>query len=63
VLAFACTVTEPNVIGMTLDADTSEATPGGSYRWDLEVWWPDGTVRTVLAGGCRVTDDVTEPVT
>src|SRR5215471_18093727 len=47
---------------VAVDPDTSEAIPGGSYRWDLEVWWPDGTVRTILAGGCRVTDDVTEPV-
>jgi hypothetical protein len=62
--AFTCVVTVPNTIDMTLDEATSEAIPGGSYRWDLEIYWPTtGQVRTVLAGGVRVTDDVTEPVT
>jgi len=57
-----CVVTLPNTINMTLDEASSEAIPGGNYRWDLEVWWTStNVVRTVLAGACRVTDDVTEP--
>jgi len=61
---FTCAVTLPNTINMTLGNVDSEAIPGGSYRWDLEVYWPaTNTVRTMLAGGCRVTDDVTEPQT
>lgn len=61
---FGCVVTLPNIIDMTLDEASCEAIPGGSYRWDLEVWWTaTNTVRTVLAGGVRVTDDVTEPAT
>jgi len=33
--------------------------PQGTYRWDLQIIFPDGTVRTVFAGQFKVQTDIT----
>jgi hypothetical protein len=53
-----CVVTPPNVI----DVDLSAASSAGLTRsgwWDLQLTFPDGAVRTLLAGRVTVTADVT----
>jgi hypothetical protein len=53
-----CTVTLPNLVGMTLPAENWNG--GLRYdRWDLQLTWTDGRVYTLLAGPVTVTDDVT----
>lgn len=49
------------VITLTADADTTQALPIGSYRWDLEA--TEGAVVTrICAGSVRVTGEVTREV-
>lgn len=51
--------TTPGVITASLSATTTAGLiPSGA--WDLQVTYPDGEVRTVLAGKVTVTDDVTD---
>lgn len=53
------TITAPNLIDVTLDATACGLLPvkGG---WDLQLTYPVGSVRTVVAGSVQVTADVTE---
>jgi len=52
------TITTPNIIDMSVDADMwSES--GGGGTWDLELTFPDGEVHTLLVGKVIVTADVT----
>lgn len=60
VVAFDCTITQPNIIDIQMTADLWAGAPAGGV-WDLEVTFPDGPT-TVLAGKVTVTPDVTNSV-
>ena len=55
-----CTVVEPNTIEVRLDSDQSQTLSPGKAAWDLQVTYPDGCVKTLVAGGVTVTADVTD---
>jgi hypothetical protein len=61
VAALGVAVTLPNTVDLTLTAAASADLPGG-LGWDLQLTFPDGTVRTVAAGPVTVTADVTDAV-
>jgi hypothetical protein len=56
----ACVVTVPNTVDVTLDAAQSALLISGAAKWDLQVTFPDGTVRTLVAGPVTITADITE---
>jgi hypothetical protein len=55
---FDIAVTLPNIIDIVLTAAKSRSS--GSGRWDLELTFPSGEVRTILVGNVTVTDDITQ---
>lgn len=55
-----CTVSPPNIIDMTLSAETSHTLPAGQQVWDLQLTYPGGDVSTVVNGLVVVTADVTD---
>jgi hypothetical protein len=67
VLACAIVTTPPgpgpertNTVAVDLDAALWDGAPGLlAGAWDLEITYPDGSVRTVVAGKVTVTADVT----
>jgi hypothetical protein len=62
ILEIACVVELPNIVHMTIAAASWPEVVPERARWDLElVDATAGTVRTVLAGPVRITDDVTVP--
>lgn len=61
ITALTCTVTAPNIIDVVLDAAASPSVVAKGV-WDLQLTWPDGTVRTVIAGNVTTTADVTDSV-
>lgn len=54
-----CTVIEPNTVDVFLPADQSQLLIG-KMVWDLQMTFPDGCVKTLVAGGVTVTADVTD---
>ena len=59
--ALGCVVTLPNTIVVSLSSVLSESLSGKS-AWDLQVTFPDGCVKTLVAGGVSVTSDITDSV-
>jgi hypothetical protein len=62
-----CTILEPNTVDVYLTADQWDADPfelevPPQGAWDLELTFPGGNVRTVVAGQVLVTKDVTRAV-
>ena len=57
-----CAVTLPNVIDVALAAAVSAGLCPGTWSWDLQLTYPDGAVKTVVAGPVAVTGDVTDSV-
>lgn len=57
-----CVLEPPNIINVSLDAEASMLVPP-SGAWDLQLTFPDGAVRTPVAGLVKATLDVTTPVT
>lgn len=58
---FDCVITLPNIIDISLPAATAGTlTKGGA--WDLQLTYPGGDIRTVIAGKVAVTLDVTDSV-
>lgn len=53
-------ITLPNVVDLTLAAVESAKLPPGRLRWDLQLTFPGGVVRTVVAGPVTVTADITD---
>jgi hypothetical protein len=49
----------PNQIIVTLSHTASQSLPA-SGQWDLQLTWPTGPVRTVIAGNVSVTGDITD---
>jgi hypothetical protein len=58
----ACTVTQPNTVDIRLSALQSTALSGKAV-WDLQLTFPDSSVKTVVAGPVIVTSDVTDSLT
>lgn len=58
VVTFGTTVTLPNTIDVEMTAEQWTGAPTGGV-WDLEVTFPDASVRTMVAGKVSVTADVT----
>ena len=54
-------VTLPNTVDLLLPAARSASLPG-RVGWDLQLTFPDGSVRTAAAGPVTVTADVTDSV-
>jgi hypothetical protein len=54
-----CTVTQPNTIDVALTHDVCATLPSGGAVWDLQVTYPSGSVKTLVAGAVTVTPDVT----
>jgi len=52
----------PGRIDLYLDSTNSELLVGRRYVWDLEVEFPDGRVRTPVAGNIVATPDVTRDI-
>jgi hypothetical protein len=66
IVSFACTIVSPNTITVAMFKDMWDVAPSGGGAWDLEITFPDGSVRTFIAGDVDVTEDVThsdQPVT
>jgi hypothetical protein len=61
ILAMDCVVELPNVVHVTIAADAWPEFVLPRARWDLQLTYPSGAVRTILAGPVRVVDDVTVP--
>ena len=61
VVAFTCVVTLPNTITVSMTSAMWVGAPSGGV-WDLQLTFPDGEVRTVIAGKVTVTADVTDSV-
>jgi hypothetical protein len=61
ILAMTCVIELPNIVHLTIEADDWPELTCERARWDLELTYPDGSVRTVLAGPVRITSDVTVP--
>jgi hypothetical protein len=40
-------------------AETTDLSPGASLVWDVQLLWPDGVVKTYLAGSLNVLPEVT----
>ena len=59
ILAMACTVELPNIVHVNIAADAWPDAVPAKARWDLELTYPSGAVRTILAGPVRIVDDVT----
>jgi hypothetical protein len=59
ILAMDCVVELPNVVHVTIGAGAWPDTVTARARWDLELTYPSGAVRTILAGPVRIVDDVT----
>lgn len=55
-----CTVLEPNTVEVELLTEDSEKLSSGKAVWDLQITFPDGCVKTLVAGGVVVTADVTD---
>jgi hypothetical protein len=59
IVPFDCVVTTPNIIDMTMTPTMWTTAPPDGV-WDLQVTFPDGEVRTFVAGDVNVTPDVTD---
>jgi hypothetical protein len=57
--ALDCTITQPNTIDVALTHEICEYLPVGAAVWDLQVTYPTGGVKTLVAGAVKVTADVT----
>jgi hypothetical protein len=55
------TVTAPNIVTLDLSAPECENCPAKGV-WDLQLTFPNGDVRTVVAGAVTTTGDVTDSV-
>ena len=55
-----CTVVEPNTVEVELLTEDSAKLSAGKAVWDLQITYPDGCVKTLVAGGVTVTADVTD---
>ena len=55
-------VIDGNEITMELPADAWGTDTARKGSWDLELTYPDGPVRTILAGSVAITTDVTTAV-
>lgn len=60
VVPLATSITAPNIIDMTLSAANAALLPKRG-AWDLQLTYPDASVRTVLAGPVTTLYDVTKP--
>lgn len=56
----AVSSSEPGVIDVVIDASMSGALTAGS--WDLQLTYPSGDIKTIVAGKVKVTMDVTDSV-
>jgi hypothetical protein len=56
-----CVITLPNIIDAAVPPADSATLPEVG-AWDLELTYPDGTVKTVVAGAVTVRSDVTRAV-
>lgn len=62
--AFTCTVNDPATAGkitVYMDSPTCATIPAGDYVWNFQVTFPNGDVRTYLAGDCTVYAEVDIP--
>jgi hypothetical protein len=59
ITAMDLTLQLPNILWMSLSAPNSLKLYAGNFVWDLQLTYPDGSVRTVLTGNVNVTQDVT----
>lgn len=55
-----CTVTQPNIVDVVLDATQSGNLTGSKGAWDLHLTYPNGDVLTPVAGTVAITLDVTQ---
>src|SRR5262245_53087720 len=59
IIPLTCTITQPNIIDIVLEAIDSEGLPVAGV-WDLQLTYSSGEVKTPLAGQVTVTPDVTD---
>lgn len=61
-VGLTCVVTLPNIVEVSLSANAWTGAEEKSFhgRWDLEFTFPNGDVRTVIAGAVSLTLDVTK---
>lgn len=55
----ACVITLPNIIDISMDPSDWANCPTAGV-WDLQLTFPSGVVRTVLAGTVKTTGDVVD---
>jgi hypothetical protein len=55
----ACTVTLPNIVTIALAADESRKLTMVPARWDFQIVWPAGDVKSPVAGAVTVQLDAT----
>lgn len=56
-----CVITLPNIIDVTMDPTDWTTCPAAGV-WDLQLTFPGGVIRTVLAGTVKTTGDVVDSV-
>lgn len=57
VVTLTCLITLPNIIDVTMDPADWTTCPATGI-WDLQVTFPGGVIRTMLAGTVKTTGDV-----
>ena len=60
IIAFSCSVAAPNIINMSLSASDAALLPKRG-SWDLQLNYPGGVIRTILAGPVSTVLDTTKP--
>jgi hypothetical protein len=55
-----CVVTPPNIADVELPAALSALLVSGKAMWDLQMTFPDDSVRTLVAGAVTITADITD---
>jgi hypothetical protein len=59
VVPLDCTITLPNIVEIVLTAANSSKLPVQGV-WDLQLTYPNGGIKTPMAGLVKVTPDVTD---
>lgn len=61
IVPLTCVITLPNIIDVTMDPSDWTTCPAAGV-WDLQVTFPGGVIRTVLAGTVKTTGDVVDSI-
>jgi len=58
VVILGCEVIEPNIIDLQMTPEMYEGCPSKG-RWDVQITYPDGNIRTMVRGAVIIEGDIT----